>query len=191
MINIALETKDKKWFNQLTDELKKLEEENNTEIDLFNPKSNHEGYYNDLFEYEYYICETDCDLGKGQPLAIIDNKIYGNISNQETLNEVEIIVQLLGNKKYKNGDKIPTSELKICDDNFICTALWFLGYLGGQADMGNYCNVIKQNNEVLDNLVETLKKYNDLLKSELKTLQDNYFNNKKNKRSFKWKFWKK
>ncbi|HID0768042.1 TPA: IDEAL domain-containing protein [Clostridium botulinum] len=191
MINLALETKDKKWFNQLTEELNKLEKEDDTKIDLFNPKSNHEGYYNDLFEYEYYICETDCDLGKGQPLVIIDNKIYGNISNQETLNKVEFIVQLIGDKKYKNGDKIPKLELKMCDDNFICTALWFLSYLGGQADMDNYCTVIKKNNEILDERIENLKKYNDLLKSELKTLQNNYFNNKEdNKKKFKWKFWK-
>ncbi|GAA0083401.1 hypothetical protein [Clostridium sp. CTA-6] len=187
MINIALETKDRKWFNQLTEQLNKLEKEDDAEIDLFNPKSSYEGYYSDLFEYEYYICQTDCDLGEGQPLAIIDNKIYGNISNQETLNKVEIIVQLIGNKKYKNGDKILTSELKICDDNFICTALWFLGYLGGQADMESYCNVIKQENDVLKKRIET----NDVLKSELEILQNNYFNNKKNKRRFKWKFWKK
>ncbi|HCL4447142.1 TPA: IDEAL domain-containing protein [Clostridium botulinum] len=188
MINIALETKDREWFNQLTDELIKLEKEDDSEIDLFNPKSSHEGYYDELFEYEYYICETDCDLGKGQPLAIIGNKIYGNISNQEILNEIEIIVQLIGNKKYKNGDKIPTSELKICDDNFIGTALWFLGYLGGQTDVEDYCNVIKQNNDILNKEVEGLKKYNNLLNKEIETLQNNYFN--KEKKKFKWKFWK-
>ncbi|WP_341478884.1 IDEAL domain-containing protein [Clostridium sporogenes] len=187
MINIALETKDREWFNQLTDELIKLEKEDDSEIDLFNPKSSHEGYYNDLFEYEYYICQTDCDLGEGQVLAIIDNKIYGNINNQATLNEVEFIVQLIGNEKYRNGDKIPKLKLKMCDDNLLCTALWFLGYLGGQADMENYCNIIKKENDILNERIET----NDLLKSELEILQNNYFNNKKNKRRFKWKFWKK
>ncbi|EKS4345076.1 IDEAL domain-containing protein [Clostridium botulinum] len=189
MINIALETKDREWFNQLTDELKKLEKEDDSEIDLFNPKSNYEGYCDDLFKYEYYICQTDCDFGKGQPVAIVDNKIYGNISNQEILNEVEFIVQLIGDKKYKNGDKIPKLELKMCDDNLLCTALWFLGYLGGKTDIKNYCNIIKQKNELLDKEVESLKKYNDLLKSELETFQSNYFTNKEDKK-FKWKFWK-
>ncbi|APR02465.1 IDEAL domain protein (plasmid) [Clostridium botulinum] len=190
MINLALETKDKEWFNQLTNELNKLEKEDDTEIDLFNPKSDYEGYYNDLFEYEHYICQTDCDLVEGQALAIIDNKIYGNINNQETFNKVEVIVQLKENKTYKNGDKIPKLELKMCDDNLLCTALWLLGYLGGQADVENYCNIIKQENELLDKEVESLKEYNDLLKSELGRLQSDYFANKE-KKKFKWKFWKK
>lgn len=191
MINIALETNDKEWFNQLTNELNKLEKEDNTEISLFNPKSSHEGYYSDLFEYEYYICQTDCDF-EDQPLAVIDNKIYGNINSLEILNKVEFIVQLKNHNKYKNGDKISKLELDLCDDSLFCPAIWLLGYIGGQADIDSYCTVIKKNNEILDERIENLKKYNDLLKSELKTLQNNYFNNKEdNNKKFKWKFWKK
>ncbi|WP_125154852.1 IDEAL domain-containing protein [Clostridium rectalis] len=192
MINIALETKDKKWFNQLTEELNKLEKEDNIELDLFNPKNNQEGHC-DLLRYEYYIFQNDCDLVEGYPLAITGNKIHGSINDVEILNKIELIVRAKDNREYKNGDKISRLELEICDDNdLIFTAFWLLGYLGGRVNMNNYCNIIKQENEMLEKQVENLKKYNDLLKSGLKTLQDNHLNNKKKKR-FKLidlNFWK-
>ncbi|EQC1535562.1 IDEAL domain-containing protein [Clostridium botulinum] len=196
MINLALETKDKKWFNQLTEELNKLEKEDDTKIDLFNPKSDYEGYYNDLFEYEYYICQTDCN--SNSPLIIIGNTIYDKIIIEELYNKIDYFVELKTNKVYKKGDKIYQNDLQICCEEY---SVFYLGYIKGQLDFREgifeYCNskdkkinLLEQHNALLQSDLNTVKEYNNILKSELGTLQNNYFINKK-KKKFKWKFWKK
>jgi len=197
MINIALETKDRKWFNQLTEQLNKLEKEDDAEIDLFNPKSNHEGYCDGLLEHEYYICETDCN--SNHPLIIIKNTIYDKIVIEELYNKIDYFVELKTNKVYEKGDKIYQNELQICCEEY---STFYLGYIKGQLDFKEgifeYCNgkdkkinLLEQHNTLLQSDLKTVKEYNKILESELVTLQNNYFNKKENKRRFKWKFWKK
>lgn len=199
MINIALETNDKKWFNQLTEQLNKLEKEDKEfsinkedilhkdELELFNPK----GYY-DKLEYDYYICQTDCNSGR--VLIIIGDKIYQTITSKDDLYESDYFVQLRGNKSYQRGEMIPKSELVIYENEYDNT--YTFGYFEGQIDyMNNISNFIDNKDNMIDWMdkkINLLQEYNDNLKSELKTLQNNYFNNKEdNNKKFKWKFWKK
>lgn len=198
MINIALETNDKKWFNQLTEQLNEVEKENKEfsinkedvlhkdELELFNPKG-----YNDNLEYEYYTCRTDCN--SGQVLIIIRDRIYQTITSKDDLYELDYFVQLRGNKSYKKGDIIPRSELVVYENEYDNT--YRFGYFEGQMDyMNNISNFIDNKDRTIDWMdrkIQLLQEYNDNLKSELETLQNNYFNNKKNKRRLKWKFWKK
>lgn len=189
MINIALETKDKEWFNQLTEQLNNIKEdediEQKDELELFNLESN----YN-VLEYDSYTCKTDCN--SEQVLIVIEDKIYQIITSKEDLYESDYFVQLRGNKSYKEGDRIPRSELVICENEYNIT--YTFGYFEGQIDyMNSISNFIDNKDKMIDCMnrkVQLLQEYNDSLESELKTLQNNYFINKK-KKKFKWNFWKK
>jgi len=189
MINIALETKDREWFNELTEQLNKIENdiEQENELELFN----HKGCNDDL-EYDYYTCQTDCNIR--QVLIIIEDQIYQTITSKDDLYELDYFVQLRGNKSYKEGDMIPRSELVVYENEYDNT--YKFGYFEGQIDyMNNISNFIDNKDKTIDFMdkkINLLQEYNDILKSELETFQNNYFNNKeKNKRKSKWKFWSK